>query len=50
MGRSFIMRGKGYRIMGQPKRTYGMVLIIRGTAVKIRFVRGEIPDYLRTTF
>ena len=39
MGRSFIMRGKGYRKKGAPKRTGGMVLIIRGTAVRIRFVR-----------
>jgi len=50
VGRSFIRRGKGYRITGQPQRTYGMVLIIRGTAVKIRFVPGEKPDCLRTTF
>lgn len=36
--------------MGQLERTYGMVLIMPGTAVKIRFVPGKIPDYLRTTF
>jgi len=40
VGRSFIMRGKGHSKKGEPKRTCGMVLIIRGAAVKIRFVRG----------